>query len=380
MSDQVNETTLNTERLILRPLQDGDEVALMPVFGDPDVMQFGDLVSDQTEVASWVHSKVEQAANSGHAVMLVTERGTGDALGYCGLFDEEDLDGKPEVEVGYRLVKAAWGNGFATEAVKKVLEHAHQQLGLDRIVAMIDPGNTASANVATKVGMAPEKEIIMPGYDHPDILYVSRVSDSEKDTAAELSLSDIATTPELVTMNFETGDHENVVMRPLLAEDATKLADFLDNLSEETRRLVDFKGNIEEISDKMIEAINKYDKQRLVIENSDHRIVGLMELSFGLPEDDVKRYAGYGITLDEATDCRFGPTLADEYQGSGLGSMVLPTITDIARRFSKSRMILWGGVLADNDRAIHFYEKFGFIIVGSFSDGRDDLVDMMLDL
>lgn len=376
----MNETTLDTERLILRPLQDGDEVALMPVFGDPDVMEFGDLASNQTEVATWVHDKVEQAAASGHTVMLVTDRETGDALGYCGLFDEEDIDGKPEVEVGYRLAKAAWGNGFATEAVKKVLEHAHQQLGLDRVVAMIDPGNTASANVATKVGMAPEKEIMMPGYDHPDVLYVSRVSDKEKDKAAELSLYGIATNPELVTMNFETGDHENLVMRPLLAEDATKLAAFLDNLSEETRRLVDFKGNIKGISGKMIEAINKYDKQRLVIENSDHRIVGLMELSFGLPEDDIKRYAGYGIRLDEATDCRFGPTLADDYQGSGLGSKILPAITDIAQRFSKTRMILWGGVLANNDRAIHFYEKFGFVNVGSFNDGRDDLVDMMLDL
>jgi len=211
------------------------------------------------------------------------------------------------------------------------------------------------------------------------VLKADSNSDEEGGTF-ELSLSKIADNPELVTENLETADHENVVMRPLMVEDSKSLAEFLDGLSEETRRLVDFKGNKEEISGKMIEAINRYDKQRLVIENSEHIIIGLMELSFGLPEDDVKRYAGYGIKLDEATDCRFGPSLADDYQGSGLGSKAFPLMADIARRFGKSRMILWGGVLADNTRAIHFYEKFGFINVGSFTDDRDDLVDMMLSL
>ncbi|MEU2180061.1 GNAT family N-acetyltransferase [Streptomyces thermolilacinus] len=53
----------------------------------------------------------------------------------------------------------------------------------------------------------------------------------------------------------------------------------------------------------------------------------------------------------------------------------------MARRFGRNRIILWGGVLADNQRAIRFYEKQGFRTVGSFTgaDGAESL-DMMLDL
>lgn len=170
---------LYTDRLLLTPLKYGDEAALMSVFADPEVMKFGAQITDEQEVAEWLNSKVDQAEATGYAVMLVSEKESGKAIGYCGLFNEDNVDGQHEVEVGYRLAKSAWGNGFATEAVRKVLEYAHEQLGLDRIVAMIDPNNTASANVASKVGMAPEKEIMMPGYDHPDILYVSLVTQSE---------------------------------------------------------------------------------------------------------------------------------------------------------------------------------------------------------
>jgi RimJ/RimL family protein N-acetyltransferase len=44
----------------------------------------------------------------------------------------------------------------------------------------------------------------------------------------------------------------------------------------------------------------------------------------------------------------------------------LPFALDIARRFGKRRMILWGGVLADNHRAIRYYEKNGFRLLGRF--------------
>jgi len=89
------------------------------------------------------------------------------------LFDYDDIDGKPEVEVGYRLSKDSWGKGYATEAVSKLLEYAHSDLGLTRIIAMIDPQNIASQKVAEKADMKYEKDIMLEGYDHPDLLYVS---------------------------------------------------------------------------------------------------------------------------------------------------------------------------------------------------------------
>jgi GNAT superfamily N-acetyltransferase len=110
-------------------------------------------------------------------------------------------------------------------------------------------------------------------------------------------------------------------------------------------------------------------------------IIGLFEFSFDLPEGDLHRYASHGVPLDADTDCRFGPTIADDYQNRRLGSRVFPHMVEVARNFGKQRMILWGGVLADNARAIRFYEKQGFEPVGIFeAEDGELLLDMLLAL
>ncbi|WP_433475642.1 N-acetyltransferase family protein [Spirillospora sp. CA-142024] len=110
-------------------------------------------------------------------------------------------------------------------------------------------------------------------------------------------------------------------------------------------------------------------------------IVGLFELSLAIVAEDVARYRAAGVHLTEANDCRFGPTLADAFQGRQAGTLAFPLITDVVRKLGRTRIILWGGVLADNARAIRFYEKNGFRHIGSFT-GPDGLrsLDMMLDL
>jgi len=115
----------------------------------------------------------------------------------------------------------------------------------------------------------------------------------------------------------------------------------------------------------MCATIARYDKLRLIATAAEH-IVALFELSFDLTDDDLARYQSYGIPLNVATDCRFGPTIADDYQNRGLGSRLLPYVFDLARRFGQRQMILWGGVIAHNHRAIHYYQKHGFMIVGEF--------------
>lgn len=68
------------------------------------------------------------------------------------------IDGRPEVELAYLIDKARWGQGLATEASLGIIEYARRQLGLRRLICLIMPGNAASVAVATKVGMAFERE------------------------------------------------------------------------------------------------------------------------------------------------------------------------------------------------------------------------------
>ncbi|WP_051744283.1 GNAT family N-acetyltransferase [Streptomyces yerevanensis] len=197
-----------------------------------------------------------------------------------------------------------------------------------------------------------------------------------------LTLTEIAEDPLVLECRLDLCDGTEVVFRPLTHTDAERLAGFLEGLSPESRRLSTFAGYDLAAARELCDAIARYDKLRLVLEEvPSGRIVGLLELSLALTPADIARYKEAGIRLAETTDCRFGPTLADDYQGRGVGTLVLPLIADVAQRLGRTRIILWGGVLANNPRAIRYYEKNGFQPVGSFAgtDGSPSL-DMMLDL
>ena len=58
----------------------------------------------------------------------------------------------PEIEIGWRLPRNAWGNGYATEAASRVIRHARDEIGLEEIVACINPENDKSIRVARKLG------------------------------------------------------------------------------------------------------------------------------------------------------------------------------------------------------------------------------------
>ena len=192
-----------------------------------------------------------------------------------------------------------------------------------------------------------------------------------------LTLNDIAQNPEKFSQSF-TVQNEELLLRPLLPTDVEKLTRFLQRLSEKTRRLSTFESYDSTTAQELCDAINRYDKLRFALESEKKEIVGLFEFTLEIPGGDIERYKSYGITLSSSTDCRFGPTLADDYQDKKVGSQIFPFMVMIAKQFGKQRMILFGGVLADNPRAIHFYEKNGFTRMGSFKnqDGQDCL-DMM---
>ena len=78
-------------------------------------------------------------------------------IGRCGLLPWV-IDGRQEVEVAYLLAKEYWGQGLGTEAAQGVLDYGFNQLGLSRLICLIDRDNQASIHVATKIGMSFERE------------------------------------------------------------------------------------------------------------------------------------------------------------------------------------------------------------------------------
>ncbi|MEV6261286.1 GNAT family N-acetyltransferase [Streptomyces sp. NPDC051784] len=197
-----------------------------------------------------------------------------------------------------------------------------------------------------------------------------------------LTLTQIAQKPDLLTRRPETHGIPDVVIRPLANADCEQLGRWLAALTPETRRFSTFDGYDLAAARELCDAIGRYDKLRLVLEEvPSGRIVGLLEFSLALTATDIARYQDAGIRITERTVCRFGATLADDYQGRGIGTMTFPHVREVARLLGKSRIILWGGVRADNSRAIRYYEKCGFHDVGPFTEADGSLsLDMMLDL
>jgi hypothetical protein len=165
---------LITRRLILRHFHGADAEPMHRVFGDAEVMGFGEGIQTIDWVRGWLRACLERYYPAwGFGPYAVVEKRTQAVIGYCGLFAFPDLDGQPEVEIGYRLARSAWGQGYASEAAGAVRGYAFGTLGIERLVAMIDPSNVASIRVAEKIGMHYEKEILLKGYTHPDHLYVT---------------------------------------------------------------------------------------------------------------------------------------------------------------------------------------------------------------
>ncbi len=155
-----------TERLVLRRFAPRDAAAFAALNADREVMRFigtgAPLTRPQSDellariAAHW--------ADHGFGLWCVAARAAPDrCLGFAGLavpaFLPEVL---PAVEVGWRLARAAWGRGLATEAARAALREAFGPLGLASVVSIIAPGNERSLRVAEKLGMRRSADRLHP--------------------------------------------------------------------------------------------------------------------------------------------------------------------------------------------------------------------------
>ena len=129
---------LMTERLFLRQFQTTDREPMYRIFCDADVMRFSDGVKTKEWVQAWLETCLERYQIWGFGPYAVVEQSSQNVIGYCGLFFFPDLAGKAETEIGYRLARSTWGQGYATEAGMAALRWADEVLKPDSIPGIID--------------------------------------------------------------------------------------------------------------------------------------------------------------------------------------------------------------------------------------------------
>ena len=144
--------SLTTPRLRLGPVTTTDYPAIASLNSDPAVQRFlclSKVPPAYEEALADLPCLLGAPAPTGGGLWCISNRSTGDFLGLVLLLYTGD---RTEVEFGYRLLPKFWGQGYATEAGRAVVNHAFGGLGLTALCAIIHPDNLASSTVAEKLG------------------------------------------------------------------------------------------------------------------------------------------------------------------------------------------------------------------------------------
>jgi ribosomal-protein-alanine N-acetyltransferase len=147
---------LETERLVLRQACQADVGAFLRVAQDDAVMRYYGVKPFKTEQQAveeieWQHRIY---ADGTGIRWVITERDRGLYIGDLG-YHEIKAQHK-RAEVGFKLARAHWRRGLMTEALTAVLDYGFASMGLNRIEALVDPRNTASAGLLDKLGFTRE--------------------------------------------------------------------------------------------------------------------------------------------------------------------------------------------------------------------------------
>jgi len=160
-----------TDRLRLRRLTADDADFVLALLNEPAFLQFiGDREVRTLEQARAYTVDVFAASYDrlGFGLYAVEVKETGEPAGICGLVKREALS---DVDVGFAFLERFWGRGYAQEAARAVLDHARDDLRIDRVIGVTAPDNTASMAVLRKVGLKDAGTVKLPGYEQDRRLF-----------------------------------------------------------------------------------------------------------------------------------------------------------------------------------------------------------------
>lgn len=172
---------IETERLILRKMDNGDYSALCKILQDEDVMYAYEHAFSDDEVDEWLKKQIVRYETDGIGLWAVVLKENGEVIGQCGL-TKQLWWGENIVEVGYLFRKDFWHKGYATEAAVACKDYAFNRLGEKRVYSIIRDLNLPSRRVALRNGMKVCGVQVKHyyGIDMPHLIYCVSNEDTEK--------------------------------------------------------------------------------------------------------------------------------------------------------------------------------------------------------
>ncbi|MCA9755949.1 MAG: GNAT family N-acetyltransferase [Candidatus Eisenbacteria bacterium] len=163
---------LETERLQLRPIGQGDLEFVFRHFGDPAICRYLKDAPpvETTEEAQGIIDAFAPGSAKPQCRWILVQRSDGRPIGTCGY--HHWVKAYNRAEIGYDLTESAWGKGLMREALVSVIEFGFGTMGLNRIEAFVHPENTASLGILERLHFQKEGVVrdlfYMDGvyYDH----------------------------------------------------------------------------------------------------------------------------------------------------------------------------------------------------------------------
>lgn len=149
---------LETPRLILREWQDRDRPLYAAVIADPHVRRFFPTIGSRADADAGIDRSIARLAEHGFTLLAVERKADAAFVGMLGMAPFNDglraaIPSHPRVEIGWQLDKAFWGEGYAPEGARAVLDFAWTAARLPEVVAITAAANLPSRRVMEKIGM-----------------------------------------------------------------------------------------------------------------------------------------------------------------------------------------------------------------------------------
>ena len=170
---------MRTARLLLRPWREADLEPFAALNADREVMRHFAAPIEREQSDAFARRQAAAIEERGWALWAVEVVGGASFAGFVGLAEPRfDAHFTPAVEIGWRLARANWGNGYATEAARESLRYGFEVLDLDEIVSFTTSANDRSRRVMERIGMAHDPDgdfehpALPPGHPvRPHVLY-----------------------------------------------------------------------------------------------------------------------------------------------------------------------------------------------------------------
>lgn len=162
---------LESNRLLLREITLNDADFIFKLMNDPAWIQnIGDReIYSVKDAEDYIQSKIFASyQENGFGFYVIELKDSQERVGSAGLVNREGLE---HIDIGYALLPDYRGHGYAFEATKMIYDYGTKSLGLDKIVAIVNPKNQKSILLLEKLGLEFERMIVLPDTEEEIKLY-----------------------------------------------------------------------------------------------------------------------------------------------------------------------------------------------------------------